>query len=137
PPFDYFLFEHRFRGSRAEITRRQAVYLDCFLGRGRVLDLGCGRGEFVELLREHGVPAEGVDGDEDMVDYCRDRGLPVVRADLFDHLAGLPAASLDGVFAAQVIEHLPPERLWRLVHLCAAALKPGGALVFETINILC
>lgn len=137
PPFDYFLFEQRFRGPRSEIRRRQQVYLNDFRGRGQVLDLGCGRGEFVELLREHGVPAEGIDADEDMVDYCRDRGLPVRRADLFDHLGRLPAGSLDGVFASQVVEHLPPDRLWRLVHLCAAALRPGGVLVFETLNIVC
>ena len=137
PPFDYFLFEQRFRGPRSEIRRRQQVYLDAFRGRERVLDLGCGRGEFVELLRENGVPAEGVDADQDMVEDCRDRGLPVRRADLFDHLGRLPAGSLDGVFASQVVEHLPPDRLWQLVHLCAVAVRPGGVLVFETLNIAC
>jgi O-antigen chain-terminating methyltransferase len=137
PPFDYFLFEQRFRGPRSEIRRRQQVYLNDFRGCSQVLDLGCGRGEFVELLREHGVPAEGIDADEDMVDYCRDRGLPVRRADLFDHLGRLPAGSLDGVFASQVVEHLTPDRLWQLVHLCSAAVKPGGVLVFETLNIVC
>jgi SAM-dependent methyltransferase len=137
PAFDYFMFEHRFRGSVSDIKQRQLGYLDLFRGRSHVVDLGCGRGEFVELLTENGIGVTGVDANEDMVDFCRDRGLPVVRADLFAHLEGLPDASLDGVFAAQVVEHLPPRSIARLIGLCGRKLGRHGVVVFETINPTC
>jgi O-antigen chain-terminating methyltransferase len=137
PGFDYCLFEQRFRGSTADIRQRQAGYLDLFRGRRSVVDLGCGRGEFVELLSENGVGATGVDANEGMVAHCRAQGLPVVRADVFEYLAGVADAGLDGVFAAQLVEHLPPEAVLRLCALCAAKLRPGGIFVAETINSDC
>jgi len=137
PPFDYFLFEQRFRGPVAEIKRRQAGYLDLFRSRRAVLDLGCGRGEFLELLAEHDIPVTGVDRSEDMVDFCRGLGLAVVQADLFAHLESLPDESLDGVFVAQVVEHLTPDGIARLVGLCARKLQPGGVMVAETVNPGC
>jgi O-antigen chain-terminating methyltransferase len=71
-----------------------------------------------------------------MVALCRDKGLDVVQGDLLDTLAAKPEGSLGGIFAAQVIEHLPPARLRRLVDLAFAKLSAGGALVLETINPL-
>lgn len=137
PPFDYFLFEQRFRGPVAEIRRRQTGYLDLFRGRRAVLDLGCGRGEFLELLTELDIPVTGVDQSEDMVDFCRGRGLPAVQADLFAYLESLPDAHLDGVFVAQVVEHLPPTAIARLIGLCGRKLQPGGVMVAETVNPGC
>jgi len=131
---DYFLFEQRFRGKREEIKERQTVYIDYFRGKTNVLDIGCGRGEFVELLMENGVGVQGIDMNEDMVVYCQDHGLPVVQMDLFDYLDGLEDNSLDGIFAAQVIEHLEPKCLIHLSELCYKKLKPSGIVVFETIN---
>jgi hypothetical protein len=72
-----------------------------------------------------------------MVAFCRDRGLSVARADLFDHLQDVADASLDGIFAAQLVEHLPPEQIFRLGEVCAAKLAPGGIAVLETINSDC
>jgi 2-polyprenyl-3-methyl-5-hydroxy-6-metoxy-1,4-benzoquinol methylase len=135
--FDYFMFEHRFRGSVEDIKRRQSAYLDLFRGRTNVLDLGCGRGEFVEVLGEAGVPVRGVDSNRDMVEFCRDRGLPVEEGDLFAYLEGVADGSLDGLFAAQVVEHLPPRQIVRLVELCERKLRPGGLMVLETINPTC
>jgi 2-polyprenyl-3-methyl-5-hydroxy-6-metoxy-1,4-benzoquinol methylase len=135
--FDYFAFEQQFRGSRDEIKRRQAAYIEFFRGKQNVLDVGAGRGEFLELLAENGVPATGVDMSEDMVEYCHDRGLRVVCADALEHLAGLPDCSLDGVFTAQLVEHLEPSTIVRLIGLCAAKLKPGGTMVAETVNTGC
>jgi O-antigen chain-terminating methyltransferase len=135
--FDYFMFEHRFRGSVEDIKRRQSAYLDLFRARSNVLDLGCGRGEFVEVLREAGVPVRGVDSNRDMVEFCRDRGLPVEEGDLFAYLERVEDGSLDGLFAAQVVEHLPPRQIVRLVELCARKLRSGGLMVLETINPTC
>lgn len=136
-PFDYFMFEHEFRGARSDIKQRQSAYLDLFRGRGNVLDLGCGRGEFVELLSEKGIPITGVDQDEDMVAECCERSLRVIRADVFDYLRTLTEASVDGIFAAQLVEHLTPERVLTLVELCQAKLKTGGIVVLETVNPHC
>ncbi|MFZ3102066.1 MAG: class I SAM-dependent methyltransferase, partial [Desulfitobacteriaceae bacterium] len=131
---DYFLFEQRFRGSREDIKERQKVYLDYFRGKTKVLDIGCGRGEFIELLMENGVGVQGIDLNEDMVGYCQDHGLPVLQVDLFEFLEGLEDNSLDGIFAAQVIEHLEPKSLIQLSELCYKKLRPSGTLVLETIN---
>jgi 2-polyprenyl-3-methyl-5-hydroxy-6-metoxy-1,4-benzoquinol methylase len=101
-----------------------------------VLDIGCGRGEFLSLLREAGVEARGIDADADMVAYATGEGLDVEQADAVAYLEALDDGSLGGVFAAQVVEHLPPAALVRLLELAAAKLRPGGLLVAETINPL-
>jgi 2-polyprenyl-3-methyl-5-hydroxy-6-metoxy-1,4-benzoquinol methylase len=137
PTFDYFLFEHRFRGSAADIKKRQRIYLDLFRDKQAVLDVGCGRGEFVELLREQGVPVTGIDLNEDMAEYCKDRGLPVTQADVFVYLEGVADASLDGIFSAQVVEHFSVQQIQAFLRLCAAKLRPGGVVVLETINPNC
>jgi 2-polyprenyl-3-methyl-5-hydroxy-6-metoxy-1,4-benzoquinol methylase len=136
-PFDYFLFEQRFRGSVADIKARQATYADLFAGRKAVADLGCGRGEFVELLGERGINITGVDNNEDMIDFCRERGLPVVHADLITYLRERSDSSLDGIFISQVVEHLPPPAIWDLIVLCSQKLANGGLILLETINPQC
>ena len=135
--FDYLLFEQKFRGSRSLIKSRFLRYVDLFLERENVLDIGCGRGEFVELLLERGVKVTGIDFAEEMVDFCSDRGLPVVLADMFEYLNELPGGSLDGAFAAQVVEHLSPCEILSLLGICAQKLKTGGLLVIETVNTNC
>src|SRR6266511_3777067 len=133
---DYFAFEVRMRGDSAEIRDRQQVYVDDFRRSAPVLDLGCGRGEFLSLLREAGVEARGVDADADMVAYARGEGLDVEQADAVAALEALVDESLGGIFAAQLLEHLPPPTLLRLLELSAAKLRPGGLFVAETINPL-
>jgi 2-polyprenyl-3-methyl-5-hydroxy-6-metoxy-1,4-benzoquinol methylase len=135
--FDYFMFEQRFRGSTESIRKRQSHYVDVFRDADNVLDLGCGRGEFVQLLSEHGISVTGIDSNLEMVESCRERGLKVIQADLFQHLQSQPDASLGGIFAAQVIEHFPPNRIMALIELAAQKLKPGGRFVAETINPNC
>jgi O-antigen chain-terminating methyltransferase len=137
PDFDYFGFEDRFRGSEEDIKERQRVYVEYFTGLDQVLDIGCGRGEFLELLREAGIKAKGVDLDLDMVLYCQEKGLDVVREEACMYLDSLPDESLGGVFAAQVIEHLEPSQINDLVKLCQRKLQAGGALIFETPNPTC
>jgi SAM-dependent methyltransferase len=133
---DYFAFESRMRGRTDEVRERQRAYVDDFRDAAPVLDVGCGRGEFLALLREAGVEAKGVDADADMVAFARGEGLEVAQADALAHLESLADGSLGGIFCAQVVEHLPPPALLRLLELAYAKLQPGGLLVAETINPL-
>jgi SAM-dependent methyltransferase len=133
---DYFAFETRMRGESAEIRRRQKVYVADFRDSAPVLDLGCGRGELLSLLGEAGVEARGVDADADMVAYARGEGLDVEQGDAVAALQTLEDRSLGGIFAAQLLEHLPPPLLLRLLELSAAKLRLGGLFIAETINPL-
>lgn len=132
----YAGFETRFRGGEREIRGQQESYLAFFPKGGRVLDLGCGRGEFMELLRENGFRSSGVDSNSQMAGRCLDKGLDCRQGDLLEALAGEPDLSLDGVFSSQVIEHLEPESIRRLVELAFQKLRSGGAIVLETVNPL-
>jgi len=136
PGINYFVFEERFRGPRAAIKQRQSAFLEYFEGCKNVLDIGCGRGEFLELLRENGIEAEGADMDEDMVKYCTSKGLKVTRADAISFLEGLEDKSLDGIFLDQVVEHLEPAYLVKMLELCYKKLNYGYNIVVETVNPL-
>jgi SAM-dependent methyltransferase len=133
---DYFAFESRMRGSVEAIRERQRRYVEDFRGAAPVLDVGCGRGELLDLLREAGIEARGIDADADMVAYARGEGLDVEQADLVAYLERLEDGSLGGIFMGQVVEHLPPGVLVRSLELAARKLRPGGLLVAETINPL-
>jgi len=137
PEFDYARFAERFRGSEDYVKKGQQFYLPYFAGRREVLDIGCGRGEFLELMRDAGVAAHGIDLSRESVDLCRQKGLQAETADLFAYLADLPEASLDGIFSAQVVEHLPPERLPDMIRLAASRLERDGVLSIETPNPEC
>ncbi|WP_342679595.1 class I SAM-dependent methyltransferase [Methanofollis sp. UBA420] len=133
---NYFVFEERFRGSRQEIKGRQEAFLPYLEGCKNVLDIGCGRGEFLELMREHGTGARGVDIDDTMVEFCRSKGLAVEKVDAVSYLEALEDRSLDGIFIDQVVEHLEPAYLVRLLELCCQKLQYGYYLVAETVNPL-
>ncbi len=137
PAFDYLRFAERFRGSAESVKSRQEIYVPDFAGCKDVLDIGCGRGEFLELMRDAGVAAHGIDLSREFVALCRGKGLAAEVADLFAYLAGLADASLDGIFSAQVVEHLPPERLPEMIRLVAQKLRRGGVLAIETPNPEC
>jgi len=137
----YLAFEDLHRGSRQEIKRKQAVYLphfrDAATADAPVLDLGCGRGEFLEAAREAGIPARGVDINPEMAALGLELGLEVEAADGLDYLRALAPESLGGILMSQVIEHLGLDELTELVGLCASRLRPGGVLIAETINPQC
>jgi SAM-dependent methyltransferase len=134
--FDYFAFETRMRGPQKLVRERQRPYVEDFRGAEPVLDVGCGRGEFLSLLKEEGIEARGVDLDADMAAFCREQDLAVEHADGLSYLSGLEEGSLGGIFAAQFVEHLPPARLAGFLDLAASRLRPKGVLVLETINPL-
>lgn len=132
---NYLLLENRYRGTEELIKARQADYLGYYLqAKSKVVEIGCGRGEFLELLRENGVDAVGVDLDTAMIARCREKNLEVVHQDALSYLGKLPAGSIGGVFAAQLVEHLDRESLETLISLCFRAVQPGGVVIFETIN---
>jgi SAM-dependent methyltransferase len=133
---NYFLFEERFRGSRDDIKQRQLAFLPYFEKCSRVLDIGCGRGEFLEILKDHAIGGIGVDSDTDMVAYCRSRQLDVTHSDALAYLETLEDKSLDGIFIDQVVEHLEPDYLMRLLALCHQKMKFGYHIVVETVNPL-
>jgi SAM-dependent methyltransferase len=135
--FDYFLFEERYRGDETDIRDRQKEYVEYFRGRENVVDIGCGRGEFLELLRSHSINARGVELGTDQYLLCREKGLDVVQQDLFAFLESVPDGSLGGLFSAQVIEHLSASDQLRYVALAHRKTQPGSPVIFETINPEC
>lgn len=127
-------FEDRHRGPVADVREMLQVYVAHFENCTKVVDIGCGRGEFLLLLRDAGIRAYGVDSDESMVNAGQAEGLHVVLEDAFDHLRGLEPGAVDGVFCSQVAEHLETPSLLALLELCLAKLAPGGVIVMETPN---
>jgi SAM-dependent methyltransferase len=124
------------RGSTLETREKQRQYVSLFAEAAPVLDAGCGRGEFLALLSEAGIEARGVEADSDMAVYARSEGLEVEQADVLAYLQELEPESFGGLFAAQLVEHLPPPMLVRFLELAHRALRPAGVLVLETINPL-
>lgn len=134
----YRAFEDRYRGSRAVIRERLKVYLPFVqplaLGGATALDLGCGRGEWLELLTETGFAAAGVDFDEGMLAACRERGLTVELGDALLALRARPEASLAVVSAFHLVEHISFEQVQTLITEALRVLQPGGLLILETPN---
>lgn len=132
--YKYVGFEERFRGSQEDIRQRQLDYVALFAGASDVLDIGCGRGEFLSLLGEHGVSARGLDINQTMVDVCTAKGLSATAGDAIAYLRGLPDQSLGGLIAAQVVEHFDPPYLNAFIEAAFPKLRPGAVIVLETIN---
>jgi O-antigen chain-terminating methyltransferase len=137
PDLDYTRFAYRFRGSEDDVRRGLEFYKPFFRKHRNVLDIGCGRGEFLETMRDIGVTARGIDLSEESIAQCREKGLAAEVADMFPYLAALPEGELDGIFLSQVVEHVDPMQLPGLIRLCAAALERGGILAVETPNPEC
>ena len=135
--FDSLRLADLLRGSPEEVRRQQARYVPYLGGQENILDAGCGRGEFLDLLRENGISAYGVDSDESMVRHCRERGLDARNEDILEHLGSLPDESLGGLVAFQLIEHLDIAGLFQLLRLAARKIRPRGTLILETVNPTC
>jgi SAM-dependent methyltransferase len=135
-PLQYADFEKRFRGSSEEISGRLGKYLSLFSGRQEILDIGCGRGEFLALLKSNGQQGLGLDLSDSMLEEARAMGLNCLKIDALQFLKSRPGASLDGIFSSQVIEHFQPDYLRRVIGECFRVLRPQGLLLLETINPL-
>jgi SAM-dependent methyltransferase len=135
--YKYVGFEDRFRGSQLDIRGRLTDYVALFQGAQNVVDIGCGRGELLDLLREAGVSAHGIDVNSSMVEVCLERGLSAETGDAVSYLERQPDSSLGGLIAIQVVEHLEPEYLSRLIDLAFFKLKPNAPLILETLNPAC
>lgn len=132
--FDYLRFENQFRGSVEEIKHRQKEYIPYFRNRSNVLDIGCGRGEFLELMRDHGIEARGIDINEDMIQYCQSRGLAVAHAAAAEYLHSVEDHSLGGIFISHVVEHLDYKEMIGLIQLAYHKLQHGSVILIETPN---
>ena len=130
----YREFEDIFRGPESLIRDRQRIYLPLLESRSHVVDLGCGRGEMLDLLREVRVSASGIDIDPEMVRDCRFKGHAVEQMDALKFLQDQPTGSVDAIFAAQVIEHFSFDQLKEFLALCRNRLRTGGLLIAETVN---
>ena len=131
-PFDYSHFESQFM-DRSYIQMLQRPRVRFFKDCRRVLDLACGPGFFLALLKEAGIEAVGVDRNEAIVEKVRLQGLNVVHSDIFHYLESVEERR-DGIFCSHLVEHLPFDRVTRLVELIAMRLEPGGVLVLVFPN---
>lgn len=131
---DHEKLEEHLGTTRAAVQAVQRPYVELFLGCERVLDLACGPGHFLDLLRASAVRAWGVDSDGGAVQRCQAEGLDAVAADVLQYVDGLTAGSVPALFSAHLLEHLSPEDASRLLGACHRALAPGGLLVLATPN---
>jgi len=136
----YRTFEERFRGSRANIKKKQKVYLPFiqplhdYYADGIVFDIGCGRGEWLELMQEHGIPAKGIDLDAGMLEAGSTLNLDVAQGDGIAFLKTMKSESALAITAFHVVEHISFEQLQDLISEAQRVLKPGGVLILETPN---
>jgi 2-polyprenyl-3-methyl-5-hydroxy-6-metoxy-1,4-benzoquinol methylase len=140
PPLDawqYVAFENLFRGSQDEIRKRLDDYGRLFEGASDVLDVGCGRGEFLDILAARGISARGIDLNREMVDECRSRGLDATEIDALSYLRSQADESLGGLIATQVVEHFEPPYLLAFLDQAQRVLRPRAIIVLETINVAC
>ncbi|HEY5884884.1 MAG TPA: methyltransferase domain-containing protein [Pyrinomonadaceae bacterium] len=131
----YAAFENQFRGGPSEIKESLRFYLPYLKDAGienDVLDLGSGRGDWLELLREEGIEARGIDSNPMLVKACGDAGFDVLNVEALDHLQTLPDQSVNAVTGFHIVEHLSFENLILLVTQIARVLKPRGLLIFES-----
>ncbi|HOC34618.1 MAG TPA: class I SAM-dependent methyltransferase [Ruminococcus flavefaciens] len=129
---DYFDFENRFRGSIESVKKSQEAYLKYFRDKKHVLDIGCGRGEFLSLMKDNGINAEGVDIYEPYTDYCNSKGLKAHCGDGTAYLAKMKKT--DGIFVGQVVEHMKTGEIIALCNTAYEKLEKGGCIIIETPN---
>jgi SAM-dependent methyltransferase len=139
----YLAFENQFRGDREEIKQRLRFYLPiieqtkAITGNASAVDVGCGRGEWLELLQEHGYQGVGVDLNVCMVEECRSRGLKAEVSDAIAYLRALPPASLSLLTGFHIVEHLAFNQLFELFRESLRVLRIRGTAIFETPNPEC
>ena len=123
----------RFRQKEDVVTQRQKKYIKYFQKGDLVLDVGCGRGEFLELLKQNNIKGEGIDSDPQMIELCLQKNLKAFNSSVMDHLSPLKEFYA-GIFASHVLEHLPPDSVTEFLENCYRVLKPQGKLIIITPN---
>ena len=127
-------FQNKLKDDEKSIEAGNTRYLSYFLAAKNVLDIGCGRGDFLRVLTSSCINALGIDMSSQMVNYCKSQGLNVIQSEAEDYLKNIENNSLDGIFIGHVIEHLPPTKIVKLINLCYEKLGVGGCIVVETLN---
>jgi O-antigen chain-terminating methyltransferase len=134
--YQYSDFEQRFRGDESKVKEKLKKYLSIFSSSGRILDIGCGRGEFIELLLEQGKQAEGIDLSDSMLRIAEEKGLPCSKSDALEYLRQQPEGVWGGIFSAQAIEHMESSYMRELVLEAYRVLEENAPIVLETVNPL-
>jgi O-antigen chain-terminating methyltransferase len=127
-------FENRFRGSREEVKHKTSVFLSYIERNTSVIDLGCGRGEWLELLSSIGIHAIGVDMNENMVARCKEYNLVVYQRDALIFLQSLDSDSVGAITGFHIVEHIGFEKVIHVFKEAYRVLKPDGLIIFETPN---
>jgi len=136
PKIDYMKFENKFRGSEKEIKERQKFYIDFFRDKQKfILDVGCGRGEFLELCEQAGIFAIGVDVNKGAVKMTQEKGLNAICGDVNTFLRENPNETISGIFSAQTVEHMKLNYLMDFLKLAYEKLEKHGIIILETLNI--
>lgn len=135
-PYQYSDFEKRFRGSKEKVSENLKKYVSYFRGSQNILDIGCGRGEFISLLKNEDIEATGIDISDSMLKEAEEKGLKCLKKDALEYLREMKDESLGGIFASQVIEHFEAEYLKEVIRESFRVLRSGSPLILETINPL-
>lgn len=136
----YVAFEEAFRGSRESVLLKVESYnawmRECAAGTcdAPILDVGCGRGEWLELVREHGWVGRGIDLNKKFVEHCRSLNLDVSQGDAIERLREMPDGSVGAITSMHLVEHLPYVVTIALIDECLRVLRPGGSMILETPN---
>lgn len=139
---DYFykLFEDKFRGTEKDIKSRVSEYKSLFdslpanIKNRPIIDLGCGRGEFLSFAKDNGLNAVGVDMNHDMVNRAKSLGFNVIETDATSYITNQNTNSIAAITGFHIVEHIPFDSLMRLFEECYRVLSPEGFVLFETPN---
>ncbi len=131
----YYNFEKKFRPYTPHLRRALEGFLPFFQSCKKVIDLGCGRGEFLELLRNHRITAIGIDGNKYMIKECERKNLTVIQSDVFNYLKNLKDSSIDGFYSDMLIEHLEFSQIIDFLTFLHQKLEKGGVILLTTPNI--
>lgn len=134
---DYEKFENKFRGTEEEIKKNQEEYIPYLKDVKTLVDIGCGRGEFIKLVNGHGIQAKGVELYQGYADKCKEEGLDVVKGDGIEYIKQMEDESVDAITGFQIAEHLPTSRLIELCQVGYEKIKEGGLMILETPNPQC
>lgn len=136
----YLDFENKFRGTEEDVEERAVFYAELFKREGfeydkyPIIDIGCGRGELLKVLKKYSLNAQGIDINKSMVERANEQGLSAVQADAVTYFKKSEVDSVGAVIGLHLIEHIPFEELVTLFSKIYKSLAIGGLVVFETPN---